>query len=150
MQAIAAPETHIKKGDQIYDGVFDQSLDFKIEMTYDAAMQFIRRIGTYNNFEAETVIETLAIVDSLIPRRFYNEGNPNNGERRYDVSVGREGSPVLYIDYFEWLDSQPLDEATMKAICGEMELHGLADEASYEIEEHSIRSRTVTFRFWWD
>ena len=150
MQAIAAPATQIQKANEIFDGVYKQSLGFRIKMTYDAAMQFIRRIGTYNNFEAETVIETLAIVDSIIPRRFYNEGNPNNGERRYDVSVGREGSPVVYLECFEWLDRERLDEPTMKAICGEMELHGLADEASYEIEEHSIQSRSITFRFWWD
>jgi hypothetical protein len=150
MQAIATPETQIQKANQIFDGVFVQSLDFKIEMPYDAAVQFIRRIGTYNDFEPETVIETLGRVDSLIPRRFYNEGNPNNGERRYDISVGREGSPVVYLEYFEWRDSQRLDEGTMQAICGEMELHGMADEATYKIETSSNQARNVTFRFWWD
>ena len=150
MHAVISPESHIQTANQIFDGVFDQSLDFRVEMPYDAAMHFLRRIGSYNNFQAEKVIEAMRRVDALIPRRIYNEGNLNNGERRYDISVGREGSPVIYLDYFEWVDSERLTEADMKAIRGVLERDGMADESSFEIDDHGIRTRRVTFRFWWD
>ena len=58
------------KANRIFDGVFDNSLDFKIEMPYESAIQFIRRIESYNAFEAGNVIDALERVDSLIPRKF--------------------------------------------------------------------------------
>src|SRR5947208_3109823 len=89
MQTITLPNNiHIDKGNKIYDGVFSQSLDFRIEMDYDAAMQFIRRIGGYNQFEPEDVINALECIDRLLPRAYFNEGNGNNGMRRYKLSVG--------------------------------------------------------------
>ena len=145
MQTIISPANiHIDKGNQIYQGVFDQSLDFRIQMNYDTAIQFIRRIGGYNEFDPEIVITALECVDRMIPRKFYNEGNPNNGERRYHISVGREGSPVIYLDLYEW-DGERLQDATMKCIRDEMEVTGLADEADYWRE-----GSKVSFRFWWD
>ena len=68
MHAVISPESHIQTANQIFDGVFDQSLDFRVEMPYDAAMHFLRRIGAYNNFQAEKVIEAMRRVDALIPR----------------------------------------------------------------------------------
>jgi hypothetical protein len=143
MQTIILPNNiHIDKGNQIFDGVFEQSLDFRIEMDFDAAMQFIRRIGGYNAFEPETVIDTLECADRMLPHDRF-------GHRQYDISVGREGSPVIYLFLREFAEPR-IQEMTLKCVRDEMELRGLADEASYEIEEFPNAYRKVTFRFWWD
>jgi hypothetical protein len=140
-------QTH---GDAIFDAVFEHALHFRIEMSYEDARQFIRRIDQYNDFQAETVLDTLDRIDRLIPRKFYGEGNPNNGERSYTVSVGREGSPVLYLERYEWADDQPLSDDLLSFVCREMEIHGLADEADYEATPTIGNNRKITFRFWWD
>jgi len=142
MIEVSAPNNiHIDKGNRIYDGVFEQSLDFRVQMEYDAAIQFIRRIGGYNAFDAEQVIENLECVDRMLPRNCF-------GSRQYDISVGREGSPVIYLTLREF--NQPyIDGLTIKCVREEMELSGLADESSYEIEDFGSY-RKVTFRFWWD
>jgi len=141
-------QTH---ADRMFDAVFERSGHFRIEMPYEDAQQFIRRIEEYNEFRAANVLHALETADRLIPRNFYGEGNPNNGSRSYTVSVGREGSPVIHLERYEFGDETRMDEVSMKLLCREMELVGKADEADYEIRElHVLNGRKITFRFWWD
>jgi hypothetical protein len=148
---MTATATPVAKGDQIFDGVFEHSLYFRIKMDFDAACRFIHRIDQYNDFDAHSVLDALHAIDRLIPRRYYGRGNPNNGDRKYDISIGREGSPVLYLEWYEWGDDEPLSEHTLKLICAEMQLTGRADEADYSVDPSAIsNSHKVTFRFWWD
>jgi len=137
--------------DAIFDAVFERSLHFQVELEFDQACRFIRRINQYNDFEWTHVVDALDHIDRLIPRRSYGPENPNNGQRDYRLRVGREGSPVLYLDRLEVGEKLPLTDASIKAICEEMELIGGADEADASIEPLSFTNgRHVTFRFWWD
>ena len=145
---LTGPHTQI--ADNIFGAVFGHSLDFRIELPYEVALRFIERIGLYNEFEAPTVLDALERVDRLIPRCAFGEGNPNNGNRDYKIEVGREGSPVIYLQRFEWLTEFPLTEDQMKAACLEMQLNGKADEATYEVINCDSQTRRITFRFWWD
>ena len=138
------------KADTIYDAIFERCLDFRIELDYDAARRFLRRIDRYNDFDGRQVLDALDEIDRLIPRQHYGPGNPNNGQRKYRVSVGREGSPVLYLDWYEWRDDDRLSEDTAHQICDAMLLIGHADEAGFLPETSASCSRKVTFRFWWD
>ena len=134
--------------DRVFDAVFRESLQFRIEMPYDAAVRFIERVHRYNEFDASTVIEALENIDRLIPRSFYGDGNPNNGQRTYDLSVGREGSPVIYLQRFEFQTTPPLPESIANAICNEMKLIGRADEADVDVHDFGW-GRRIRFRFWW-
>ena len=145
---LTGPQTQI--ADNIFGAVFDHSLDFRIELSYDVAIRFIERIGLYNEFAAATVLDALTRVDRMIPRSAFGPGNPNNGSRDYRIEVGREGSPVIYLKRFEWLTEQPMTEEQMKAVCLEMELCGRADEATYTDRVFGQNGRVITFRFWWD
>ena len=85
------------------------------------------------------------------PRRSYGPGNPNNGQRDYTLRIGREGSPVLYLERLEFADKDELTIEQMKTICSEMETIGMADEADFSTERLSFMpGRKITFRFWWD
>ncbi len=134
---------HTQLADKMFDAIFENVLDFRIELSDEAARQFIRRIKAYNNFDADAVLTALDIIDRLIPRQNYGEGNPNTGQRDYRLSVGREGSPVIYLDRWQFRDE--LSEDRMQLICCKMQALALADEADYTVE-----GRHVQFRFWWD
>lgn len=137
--------------DAIFDAVFERSLHFQVELDFDATRAFIRRINQYNDFHWAHVLDALDDVDRLIPRRHYGPENPHNGERDYTLKIGREGSPVLYIERLEVGNKVPLRDGTIKSICEEMELIGKADEADASVEPLSFaQGRKVTFRFWWD
>jgi hypothetical protein len=119
-------------------------------MGFEDAVDFIRRIDQYNDFEAGAVIDALEAIDQLIPKSWYGPSNPNNGQRTYRISIGREGSPVIYLERMEHGFSKPLAEETMKTICSEMELWARADEADFEVLPLSSSGRVIRFRFWWD
>jgi hypothetical protein len=150
MQAILSQaNTDIQAADEMFEAVFERSLHFRIEMSYERAWQFLRRIESYNAFSAANVLDALERVDALIPKSFYGEGNPNNGQRSYTISVGREGSPVIYLERYEFGEERWLPEETLRLICREMEVIGMADESDYDAEPFP-GGRKVTFRFWWD
>ena len=151
-QTITPSAAHqIPPADAIFDAVFERSGNFRIELPFEQAQTFIRRIDQYNEFNAPQVLDALDRIDGLIPRKQYGPGNPNNGQRDYRISVGREGSPVIYLERFEFFDTPWLDTATMNAICLEMELTASADESHHHIEDSIfLKGRKVEFRFWWD
>ena len=151
-QTITAPNINqTPPANDIFDAVFEKSLNFRIELPFEEAQEFIRRIDRYNEFDASLVLDGLQRIDGLLPRMQYSPGNPNNGRRDYKISVGREGSPVIYLDRWEVFDKPELDSATMKAICREMELIALADESHYHIDQFTrVPGRKIEFRFWWD
>jgi len=136
----------------IFDAVFDRSLDFRIELPYDMAIDFLRRIDKYNDFEAARVIEALERIDQLIQRINGGPGHPSSGNRDYSISVGREASPVIYLERWEFALDCPIAEKSLKDICEEMKIWGRADEATYEIAQFPCwgKTRKITFRFWWD
>ncbi len=142
----------IPPADAIFDAVFERSLFFRIELPYDTAIAFIRRIDKYNDFEAGRVIDGLEHIDRLIPRITGGPGHPNNGNRDYTITVGREGSPVIYLERFEYATKASLADKSMKDICEEMKLCALADEATFEVEDYRpfLIGRKIRFRFWWD
>lgn len=149
-QTVTPPAEHqIPPADAIFDAVFERSLQFRIELPYDTAIAFIRRIGTYKQFEAGRVIDALERADQLIPRANYGPGNPNNGNRDYKISLGREGSPVIYLERFEYCTKAPIAEKSIKDICEEMKIWAEADEADYQVHDYTScgLSRKITFRF---
>jgi len=149
--ALQRSSNTISTADAIYEAIFDRSFNFRIQLPYETALSFIRRIDHYNEFNWSTVTDALERIDGLIPRSQYKQGNPNNGKRDYKISVGREGSPVIYLERLEFFNTSWLDTPTMKAICREMELIASADESHYHIEDSVfLPGRKVEFRFWWD
>src|SRR5262249_27694858 len=72
---------------------------------FETAIAFIERIGPWNDFEPDVVVEELRNVDGRIPRTFYFEGSPHNGLRNYTISVGREGSPVILLERYEFAET---------------------------------------------
>lgn len=140
--------------DQMFDAVFERSSDFHIKIDFDTAIGFLQRIGSWNEFEPAVVIEELENIDRRIPRAFYGDGSPHNGERAYTISVGRNGSPFILLERYEFDSSAAsrLSDSDMRVICEIMEFIAKADEAHVEVHELSpgLSGRKITFRFWWD
>jgi hypothetical protein len=57
-----------KVGEQVFQVVFANSLDFRIQLPYSEARDFIAQIGKYNSFESAAVLDVLERIDGLISR----------------------------------------------------------------------------------
>lgn len=136
--------------DQVFDGVFERSLNFAVELEFEQARHFIRRINQYNDFHFARVLDALDAIDRLIPRYRYGAENPNDGRRNYRLKVGREGSPVLYLERHEWGNDERLTDDGMAMIRNAMHTIALADEADVDVEPFDVDGRRIVFRFWWD
>lgn len=129
----------------LFNAVFPRSANFRIELDFDAVIDFIQQIGDWNDFSPGRVIDALEAADRLIPRC------SRSGDRTYNISVGREGSPILYLERDEYPWSKRLSESAIRAICQEMELMAHADDAHCDIRDFAYsKGRHIEFRFWWD
>lgn len=73
-------------------------VDFHIELPFDHALAAIEKIGGYNNFVPAKVCAALREIDALFRRkpRFIGDTQVS---RLFSVAIGREGSPVIYLDF---------------------------------------------------
>ena len=136
-----APHT-IAPADEMFDAVFPRSSNFRIEMDWDTALGFIRRIDQWNEFDSDAVVNVLETIDDIIPKTI-------DGERGFRIIIGCEFSPVIYLQRYESDDSHLTNEV-MQSICTVMELCARADDAHFDIRELSGDCRRIDFRFWWD
>ena len=131
----------------LYKEAFELSLNMLIELPYQEVIEAAKAIGDYNEFNAHDLEKMMSMIDAIIPRKYYNEGNPNNGNRDYKISIGREGSMVLYYSIYKLYS-----EGTIKTIKRrEEELKtiaegvGKADEFNVYEEDNYLK-----IRIWWD
>lgn len=150
-----------QEADIMFDAVWKRSGHHRLELDWDIARAFIERIAAYNDFDAKNVLHALDLVDQIIPRMHYDalvdgQVNPNNGRRAFRISVGREGSPVIYIDLYELhrFDSPkyPMTPEMVEKIKTIMTSVGVADESDCTVEDLTAHNmgKSYEFRFWWD
>lgn len=148
------------KAETIFNAVWDNTLDFQVELDWDVAMAFIDLIERYNDFESTKVKHALELIDLSIKRNEYGPingmPNPNHGRRDIRIKVGRERSPVIYIERYELLrmgtPTHPLTSEKIEYIKSVMQEVGIADEADCEIQDYTSQGMGIRykFRFWWD
>lgn len=152
----------MEKDEMFYNQMFENSLQHKMQFRPDYAMEdihtYINAIGSYNEFNTEKVLTMIDKIDSLIPRAYYSETNPNNGNRLWTMDIGREYSPVIYITIeVKSLGEDSFNPDIVPIIITEGEAlakEARADEISHEIHESEAGTRyhykCLEFRFWWD
>lgn len=150
-----------KKADTIFDAVWKNALSHTIELEWEEARQYIKRIEQYNEFEWEKVHHALDLIDAAMPRMEYpkmadGSENPNSGRRNFSIKVGRERSPVIYIELYELPaygnPTTPLTMDKVDYIKSIMREVAVADEADCEIQDMRAHGMGIRyeFRFWWD
>lgn len=138
-----------------------RSLTYQCECSgYTDFINCINTIDSYNEFDAYTIRN--AARKYLDINQFYGDKNPNNGNSLFKFTIGREGSPVLYIAYNEcfatkvitkrdgalvsWADYNGED---FKLNMGLFAASVKADEFSIE-ESEVFGKKYYQARFWFD
>lgn len=138
-----------------YKTMFELSLYHRMKLPYDEVLEYVNAIGGYNEFEANRVKQMLYEIDQIIPRVYYNPKNPNNGKQNFELEIGREGSPVIYLTVREFSKDRQhiIDDLLdlMPAIKQVAERVGKCDEFTQDLEVFPILGgRQVQIRMWWD
>lgn len=143
---------------EFYKLFFNHSLNSQIEVgrhggeAWDEVHAYLEAVDTYNGFDQYQIKKALYEIDEVIPKVYYNEGNPNNGKRAYSFALGRESSPVIYLKFFAMENVVNETVAKMKVIQDIAETLGACDEFDYEVKEESCLKgyKSLEIRMWWD
>ena len=89
-------------------GIPFRNLDFRASCEdYADFEKCIKLIDSYNEFEAWSMVPYLK--KYLDQKKYYNEGNPNNGNNFFKFEIAREGSPAFYISFMPKWDKLIID-----------------------------------------
>lgn len=122
-----------------------RNLDFRVKCeSLNDLKQCVNIIRAYNEFDAERINE--ALDQHASKKAYYNEGNPNNGKDKYTFTVGREGSPVMYVELYAANDEEVKE---FKSAMEYLSRKALADEFSIK-EDKFAGSTMLQARLWWD
>jgi hypothetical protein len=144
-------EERINKIADSFKLLFEATLDmeYTVELSknqdFEVALVIIDKIGGYNEFDTETIKILLKTIDEIIPR-FYMEGNPNNGKREYNIIIGRESSPVIYIKY---LGESQINVKRIQEIAKDAKADEIQIIKNGKCEYISSCYETI-IRLWWD
>lgn len=147
--------------------VFESTLNLSFEIRTSSKVEleksvqpYLEAIGQYNEFTPERVMAMLRQFDKIAPTKHYDNGatNPNEGNRVWDVRIGRESSCVLYIHWYDFgwdnYDKNRMQEA-IKALETIAYKEAKADEFNYEDETlgagiSNAVGHKHSIRIWWD
>lgn len=138
-----------------------RSLKYQCECNgYADFINCINTIESYNEFDSTDINNAAATFLNMY--QFYGEKNPNNGNSLFKFTIGREGSPVFYIDYNEYFATKIItkrdgamvswadyNSEDFKLSMGLFASSVKADEFSIEETEH-FGKKYYQARFWFD
>ncbi len=135
-----------------------RNLDFQIQTNnIDDLKECIKIIDQYNEFDSSTI--NTAIDNFLNLKIWYGKDNLNNGKDLYEVKIGRENSPVMYVT----LQTFMRDTLTLKMYRKETELLPIMTIDTFKDTMREFAHATkadecdftkdgmgITCRMWWD
>jgi len=129
-----------------FNNMWKWSINFQVKFTPEEMPTYLKQEKHYNEYDGAKVREMIQKIDALTPTKYYNPGNPNNGKPHHVYNIGREGSPVIYLEIRKIYMPNNFDYDTYT-----MDLKRLAYEA--EADEAGIitnNDHEFIARFWWD
>ena len=76
-----------------------RNLTFRVEcQDFEDLLECVKTIKAYNDFDWKKVSDGLKKYAHL--GKYFSIDNPNNGNDLFTYDIGREGSPVMYIKWF--------------------------------------------------
>lgn len=120
---------HTMKQSELFKLFFENNLKFNVCIDSDKFQEYTKAIGEYGNFNPKKVNQVLGISARI--------------EKDIIIKIGREYSPVIYIEIF--IDkSTNAEELTKK-------FRQYADKMRCdEFSANNFHDVKIEFRFWWD
>ena len=123
----------------------------------DMARDFWRKFPIYNGMRRFEILHLIDVIEETIPRMQFPGNNPNNGNHIMRISVGNEGSAVMYVKLgkFYTRGREPDVQSAWAAIQVAAKAAG-ADEIDDYSEPGGVSEGGFpyegewVYRIWWD
>jgi len=113
----------------------------------DFMKALLQSYGQWNDYNGTVVADTIEIIFEMLPRVYYNEGNPNNGNRNFK-SVNIHSDSLITLSMYGTLSEDEI--AIVKRIIDTYGQLMKADERTLTIDDKCGQYKEYTIRFWWD
>lgn len=115
----------------------------------DLAKAIIRSFSQWNDYNPDTVAMTLQMIYEALPKIYYNEGNPNNGNYIFEIITIHSGSLITLAPSLGY-NLTDEDRESVNEIIHRYGRLMKADEISLEEQHNDYMSDSLQIRFWWD
>ena len=113
-------------------------------------LELIKSMPNFNGKDNQIVANRLKHLITTLPKRFYNEGNPNNGSYLFDhITLKGDDTIILRTAGLVKEDTQE----TLKAVKRLVDIFGRemnADERTVKTEYYGYNMHETVIRLWWD
>jgi len=119
----------------------------------DNILALIRSFEDYNSFVADDVAEWINLLFEFLPKRYYYEGNPNNGKPEFD-KIELQGDTTIILKCFRLEPFTDEVKREIENIVNEYGKYMFADEKQFWEETTGYNGVPTAWqyyiRFWWD
>jgi hypothetical protein len=122
--------------------------EWRVTLTPAEAETWAAKVEGYNEHTGADILALVKTINTLMPRMQFGPGNPNNGAPAHRISVGNEGSRVMYVAIGKGYRPQwtGTEWTTLARLFEEARRAAHADEAWVVTDDEE----DWEYRFWWD
>lgn len=140
---------------EAYKNLMNSCLDVSVKKALfkdddiDYLIAILRNTPGFNEKDNKKIANNIKDFWLKLPRRYYNENNPNNGRPFFDAIRFESDTTILFEGYGTLTDEEIKD---IKKLIEDFAKLVLADERSLYIDPSPYVKEyaSYTIRFWWD
>lgn len=109
----------------------------------------IKSMPNFNARNNQVVARELEKLINLLPRTYYNEGNPNNGNYLFD-EITLKGDDTIILRGVQIIKEDNDKSDNIKDLVNTIGRNMEADEHSVTIDRYGYNMQEMIIRLWWD
>jgi hypothetical protein len=120
------------------------------ESKIDIITGLIEAMPSFNDKDNQVVSREIKKLINLLPKTYYNENNPNNGDFSFNT-VTLKGDDTITLRSAEIVKGDNREHVqNIKSLVNTIGRNMKADEYTVKVEYYGYNMQEIIIRFWWD
>lgn len=120
------------------------------ETTLNTIIGLVESMPSFNNKNNQVVARELKSLIEALPKKYFNEGNRNNGEYLLNQITLRGDDTILLRGVKTKTEETKNDLEKIKGLVKSFKIETEADETQVQCEEYGYNMQEIKIRLWWD